>query len=370
MKNAEDSNHSLIVGNVDMQTREKTLWLFNLATDLDDNLLAVSHFWIEEFSKHFGKVEVYSTHVGRYEFPRIVNVTEIGGGNIWRRIRGLAVIARACLRIIQQRKSSVVFHHMSPRTALIMAIPLKIFSVKQSLWYSHKYTSLSLRFGKRFLEHIFTASEFSVGFKGKNLRYVRNAVPTNNYRGIDLTKPRVGIGSLGRVMPVKRLEVLLESLSQLSPEMKHALGLVTFYGPEYLDEEYTEKLREISRRNSLRVEFIGSIPNHEISTYLTRLSIYFTGTLGGIDKSTIEAGLCGCFIVSDNSEALRLAGMNQIYQSLGLQGEVSIEEQIKMILTNPRFGLKLRRELHQFGVQNNSLENLIQKIVQEMVQRR
>ncbi len=353
-----------------MQSKEKTLWLFNLATDLDDSLLAVSHFWIEEFSKHFGKIEVYSTHVGRYALPRNVNVTEIGGGNIWRRIRGLAVVAMASLRIIQRRKSSVVFHHMSPRTALMMAIPFKVFSVKQSLWYSHKHTSLSLRFGKRFFERIFTASEFSVGFKGKNLSYVRNAVPINYYRDLNLTKPRIGIGSLGRVMPVKRLEILLESLSQLSTEMKQALGSVTFFGQEYLDKQYTEKLREISRVYSLQVEFMGSVPNQEISDYLTRLSIYFTGTLGGIDKSAIEAGLCGCFIVSDNSEALKLVGMDQVYQSLGIQGDVSVAKQIEMILTNPNFDLKLRKEIHQFGVQNNSLEYLVQKIVQELVPRK
>jgi len=353
-----------------MHSKAKTLWLFNLATDLDDDLLAVSHFWIEEFSKHFEKVEVYSTHVGRYALPKNVTVAEIGGGNIWRRIRGLAIITMACLGIIQQRKSSFVFHHMSPRTALIMAIPLKIFSVKQSLWYSHKHTSFSLRFGKRFLEHIFTASEFSVGFKGKNLSYVRNAVPIHQYREIDLTKPRIGIGSLGRVMPVKRLEILLESLSQLSVEMKQALGSITFCGPEYLDKKYTEKLRDISRKYSLQVEFIGAVPNQEISNYLSTLSIYFTGTLGGIDKSAIEAGLCGCYIVSDNTEALKLVGMDKVYKSLGIRSDISVAEQVEKILTDPRFNLKLRREIHQFGLDNNSLENLVQKIVREMVSKR
>lgn len=353
-----------------MQSKEKTLWLFNLATDLDDNLLAVSHFWIEEFSKHFSKIEVYSTHIGRYALPTSVNVTEIGGGNVWRRIRGLAIIAQACLRIIQQRKSSVVFHHMSPRTALMMALPLKIFSVKQSLWYSHKHTSLSLRFGKNFLEHIFTASEFSVGFKGKNICFVRNAVPIQYYNDVNLAKPRVGIGSLGRVMPVKRLEILLESLSLLSEEMKQTLGTISFFGPEYLDKRYTEKLREISRKHSLQIDFIGPVPNLEISKHLTELSIYFTGTLGGIDKSAIEAGLCGCFVVSDNSEALKLVGMDQVYQSLGIQEDISVAKQIEMILTNPSFDLKLRREIHQFGVQNNSLESLVVKIVQELVPRR
>ena len=252
----------------------------------------------------------------------------------------------------------------------MMALPLKIYSVKQSLWYSHKHTSLSLKLGKSFLEHIFTASEFSVGFKGKNISFVRNAVPIHYYSDIDLTKPRVGIGSLGRVMPVKRLEILLESLSQLSAEMKQALGSISFYGPEYLDKKYTERLKEISRKYSLQVDFIGPVPNRKISKYLTELSIYFTGTLGGIDKSAIEAGLCGCFVVSDNSEALKLVGMDQVYQSLGIQGDISVSEQIELILTNPSFDLKLRKVINQFGVQNNSLESLVEKIVEELVPRR
>jgi glycosyltransferase involved in cell wall biosynthesis len=149
--------------------------------------------------------------------------------------------------------------------------------------------------------------------------------------------------------------------------MKQALGSISFCGPDYLDNEYTEKLRGIAKKNSLQIEFIGSVPNQEISNYLKTLSIYFTGTLGGIDKSAIEAGLCGCYIVSDNSEALKLVGMDKVYQSLGIRSDISITEQIERILTDPRFDSKLRREIHQFGVDNNSLENLVQKIVRELV---
>ena len=55
--------------------------IYNLETNLDSNVLAAAHDWVESFAKHVDQVVVYSTHVGRIDLPANVIVHEIGGGS-------------------------------------------------------------------------------------------------------------------------------------------------------------------------------------------------------------------------------------------------------------------------------------------------
>ena len=59
-----------------------SLVIFNLSTDVDDIALSFANDWIEEFSKRYIKVRVWSVHVGSYDLPPNVKVTELGGGSL------------------------------------------------------------------------------------------------------------------------------------------------------------------------------------------------------------------------------------------------------------------------------------------------
>ena len=55
-----------------------SLVIFNLSTDVDNIALSFANDWIEEFSKRYIKVRVWSVHVGSYDIPPNVKVTELG----------------------------------------------------------------------------------------------------------------------------------------------------------------------------------------------------------------------------------------------------------------------------------------------------
>jgi glycosyltransferase involved in cell wall biosynthesis len=344
----------------------KTLWLFNLETNLDSSLLAVSHTWISEFAKYFDQVEVYSTHVGRHSLPLNVHVNEIGGGSFPKRIQGLFTLLTALMRISGSRNSSLVFHHMSPRTAAFLAVPLKLLSVRQFIWYSHSHTSTGLKVMKSLMDRIFTASPESVSFNSRNLRYVRNGVPGENFQDVEINGPRNGIVSVGRISPVKNLDILLNEVSKLDSLIINELKLICFAGPVGNEISYEEKLRRTKIENSLPVEFIGVKPYSELPEFLSRFSIYYTGTKGGVDKAALEAGLSGCFVVSENYEALRLVGMQEVYESIGIKHRMTLSEQVKTILTNPLLNGDKRRMIQEFGIRHNTLERVIEKIVKEV----
>jgi hypothetical protein len=124
-----------------MNVKKNRIVIFNLSMNLDNHVLANTNLWVNEFSKHFERVHVYSTHVGRYSVPNNVCVEEIGGGSFRKRAVALAKLTFIAFKLYKVRKDVVVFHHQSPRTAVYPGIIFRIFGVNQGLWYSHSSRS-------------------------------------------------------------------------------------------------------------------------------------------------------------------------------------------------------------------------------------
>ena len=115
----------------------KTLIIYNLETDLDSQVLAAAHDWVEAFAAQVDKVFVYSTHVGRTNLPANVVVKELGGGSFLKRLVGLFRLYKSFAIALKHQSSVCMFHHMSPRTLLFVGPLYKIAGIKQGLWYSH-----------------------------------------------------------------------------------------------------------------------------------------------------------------------------------------------------------------------------------------
>ena len=77
-----------------MEKKIEKLYIFNLATDLDDPLLAFTHDWINASLSEAKNVQVVSTHVGRIDLPPEVHVREIGGGDLRKRVVGIIRLFR------------------------------------------------------------------------------------------------------------------------------------------------------------------------------------------------------------------------------------------------------------------------------------
>mgnify|MGYP000889057599 FL=1 len=107
----------------------KTLIIYNLETDLDSQVLAAAHDWVEAFAAQVDKVFVYSTHVGRTKLPANVVVKELGGGSFLKRVAGLFKLYKSFATSLKHRSSVCVFHHMSPRTLLIVGPLYKIAGI-------------------------------------------------------------------------------------------------------------------------------------------------------------------------------------------------------------------------------------------------
>jgi glycosyltransferase involved in cell wall biosynthesis len=198
------------------------------------------------------------------------------------------------------------------------------------------------------------------------LRFVRNGVPRAPFDILEnLSEPRKQIVSVGRIAPVKQLDKLLYSLGTTFNNNREQVPTVTFIGP-ISDRSYRNYLSKVAEKEGIVVTFMGKISYAEIPSILKNFSIYYTGTNGGVDKAAIEAGMCGCFVVSPNWEALDLVGMKKFYSEVGINVPITLEEQLKVISSDMRFNALKRSQIRKFGLENNSLEKVVERVVSEL----
>jgi glycosyltransferase involved in cell wall biosynthesis len=336
-------------------------FIFNLETNLDSTVLAAGHAWVSEFAEQVENVEVYSTHVGRINFPANVTVHELGGGTSVLRIKAILSLFNSLRQIFKYRESSFVFHHMSPRTSVIIGIPLKLMGVKQGLWYSHSHASPTLKLSKYIVDAIFSSTSEALPIKTSKSHFIGHGIDTSSLQELNrMEDKRGGIVSLGRIVPIKGLDRLLTELSKSqSNNLK-----VTFIGPLEHNSEHVTKLHTLAERANIQLEILKPIKYSDVYNELEKYSLYFTGTPKSVDKAAIEAAMCGCFIVSDNIATLELTGMSDIYSRIGISVPGSIESQIRALnRLNNEEKPGYRQRLRKNAKETNDLKNTISKII-------
>ena len=339
----------------------KKLVIYNLETNLDSELLSHCHDWILEFSKVFEEVIVYSTHVGRFELPKNVFVNPMGGGTLKKRVVAAFNLANSLKLVFKHRKNLVVFHHMSAKTSAAIGFPIKLVGVPQGLWYSHSHAPISLKMSKHFVDYIFSSTPGAIPINSRKNTYVGHAIAVPETFELNLEEDaREGFVSLGRVVPIKRLEELLFVISSL----ENIKASITFIGSNSVNREYSSYLIDIAEKKDLRLKFSDPIHHDNVFKSLQNFSIYFTGTPKSVDKATIEAAISGCLLVTDSESALELTGMNSIYG----EKRLDLSEQIKFILNMSTAQLmNARRELSLISRERNDLQKTILKMTEKLL---
>ena len=155
--------------------------IFNLATDENDPLLAFTNDWIKAFHEIENVTEVFSTHVGEHSLPKTIKVYEIGGGSLFRKVFAILKLLFHGVRIISTTKNTLIFHHMSTYTAMILGPLFRIRGFKQGLWYSHNRDSFILRAGSLAVNDIFTPTKDSFPFSSRKLHSVGHGIDIKKF---------------------------------------------------------------------------------------------------------------------------------------------------------------------------------------------
>jgi glycosyltransferase involved in cell wall biosynthesis len=349
-----------VVG-VDVVER-KTLEVIFFTPKVDnlDPLFGHSIDWIQSVCPRVDKLSVYAVHVSKSTSldNKNLSVFEIGGGSLVIRIKAILLLLKVSFRIaFSGGKNKLVIYHMAKEPALVLGPLLKIFKVRQVLWYSHSASSKSLRFVHYFINEVYTPTVVSYPICDKKVKVSGHGIDSSKFC---ITNPQVrnihNIVSLGRISRIKNLERIIQVFPTDSMTLEF-IGRV-------MDEEYKSELEIIARARKINMHINGEVPYRDIPSIFRRASICYTGSPKTLDKAAVQAAMCGCFVISEETEALESLGMIGFWNRLGFMSIPTLEQQLKEILKLDSVTMeKERQAISSFTREKHDLNRLIELIL-------
>jgi glycosyltransferase involved in cell wall biosynthesis len=336
--------------------------LFNIETDLKSQVLGSNIFWIEEFRKYFRIVTVVSTHLGSVQSHKNVKYIETGGGNVKNRINAICRLIGLLFYIFKKRKCIFIFYHMSTKPLFILGFFVKVFNVRQALWYSHSQADIFLKVTRTLPNYFFSPTLESFPLKNKD-RVIRtnHAIPIRNLtESLSIEQNRNGILSVGRVVRIKNLEKIVSAVGLTNTMQKER---IEFIGPLNKDLKYETELKELATNNNVNLNILGPVSYLEILELYKKYDLYYSGTPKSIDKATIEAAINGCLVITECKDAQYLTGMDYVWDQLKLADRNDIVEQLNMLSKlNSSQKKSYRSYISQKAASMNNIESTISNI--------
>ena len=353
---------SAVITSFDHKQYDGTIIIYNLITDEDDSITAFAVDWLKAFADISNELIVFSTHVGRYRLPSNVKVYELGGGSPKKRLVGLFRLLRSAFSVFNIKGKKIVFHHMSERTACVVGPIYRILGIKQGLWYSHNRKSRVLILATKFVNCVFTPTANSFPIKSPKTRAVGHGISMSKFQEHrEPAQDRNGILSLGRISKVKRLEEIIDALSRVSKPRPS----LTFVGPVMEENDYVDALCARARASEVDLTIKGGMPYIEVPKIIGGFSMAFSGSPNTVDKSVLEAAATGCFVLSENKFVLELTGMKKVWDVIGVEVPLKIENQIEL-LKPFESDSGLRKQIARACQENNDVNNVAMKIVNSL----
>lgn len=193
------------------------------------------------------------------------------------------------------------------------------------------------------------------------IKILPNAVDTNIFfPKINKTRSSIRIIMVGRLIEMKNFQSAISAISRLTNLKKEEFD-VSIIG----EGQYSYSLKSLASESSVKINFLGALPNSKIAEYLAVSDIFilpqFYGS--GMSKVVLEAMACGNVVIASDLPAHRNTiddGINGVFCKTGIE---SIQEKLEYVIQNINSDkIKKMRESAVSKVRDNfSMEAIIKK---------
>ncbi len=273
------------------------LLIVTQAVDANDPVLGFFVHWIEEFAKHFERIEVIALRVGKYDLPGNVRVHSLGKENKPPRFaRRLLYILRFKRLVWKLRHDyDAVFVHMNPEYLALAGWWWRITRKRVVLWYAHRAVTLKLRVAARFADVIATTSASSFNLNSHKVHVLGHGIDTAFFRNPhkrSVPHSPLEIICVGRLTPIKDQRTVVEALALLR-ERDVDVRLTLIGAPVRAgDSAYEHEVKELVAKRGLedRVAFVGAVTYDNMPRQYAEhdISVNLCPT-GGLDKVVFES---------------------------------------------------------------------------------
>lgn len=338
--------------------------------DSEDDVLGIYHRWIEKLSEKVEKINVICLYRGQVNLPQNVAVHSLG------KEAGESRIKYVCrfYRYIWNLKDDydTVFVHMNPIYIILGGIFWKLYSKKIFLWYNHPLGNLSAKVGIFFSNKVFCTSSYAFSAKYKKTVIMSVGIDVALFKPLyNVARQYNRILFLGRISPIKRIELLIEAVKILDSHKIDFELLIIGSAASFKDKEYEVKLKKISAEllSKGKVIFKPSVP------YYKTPAIYCSGVIfvnltsaGSFDKTIIEAMACETLVLASNP-ALEISFDAELKNLCIFKEKDSADltKKLSQLLLLPQTEKQIiAQKLSNIAKKQHSLENVAEQLSEQL----
>ncbi len=340
----------------------KKILILSQKVDYNDDLLGFFHGWVNEFAQNCEKVTVICLQKGEYNLPENVKVLSLGkeGGR-----SKIKYVWRFFKYIFAERKNyDSVWVHMNKEYVLLGGLLWKILGKKVVLWYAHYLINWSFKLATALSDVIVTSTKFACKIKSPKLQVVGQGVDIDLFKNFNVQKTGNKILFLGRISPVKDLEILLDAF-KIAQNTKQDLQLSIVGVAAEGHEEYEEKIKQLAKQIK-GVDFVGKVSHHKTAEIYNSHDLFVNLTCtGSFDKTTLEAMASEILVVVSNKSYYEIFP-KQLHEKMIFQEKdpQDLARKILVLLgesgeTKKQLGLGLRKII----LENHSVKSMVQNIL-------
>ncbi len=284
------------------------LLIYNLKVDSNDDVLGFTTYWINGLAKNFDNVYVITMYLGKLAVSENVTVYSLGQEKEFSKLMRLFNFYKIFFFVISTKQINVCLSHMNQLFVVLSAPFLRLKRIPIVLWYAHGHVSVLLKIAHYFSNLIVSSSASGFRLKTNKLKIVGQGIDTHRFRPC-ISKSNEGVYrilSVGRISSIKRLELLLHAVADLSSHTEDGRRIeVVFTGRPLtqLDYEYKEYLKVLARNLGIEkiVKFSDSLPFHLIDRVYKNADLFVnTSGTGSMDKTILEAMASGLPVITSN----------------------------------------------------------------------
>ena len=334
--------------------------------DASDDLLGFFVGWVNKLLDKFEKITVITQHEGSYPKNSKLNLVSIDKDKNGRMAR-LFKYVKLLWKL--RRDYDLVFVVMAPSWAIISSV-VRIFGKKAYLWYAVWRGNWKLRIAEMLVNNIFSSVREAFPINSQKVVALGQGIDVEQFVPNESMRENNHILFLGRIAPVKRIEVLLKGLGKLRAST-FFLDIVGDVSSES-DRKYLEDLRRIAYKSGIadRSNWVGRVGHNQTAPYYQRADIFINLTpAGSFDKTMLEAMACGDLVLASNPAMAK-------FLSPKLRGLLifreddpdDLAEKLNRILNmNQQDKNQLRLGLRGVVVRNHSIEKWVENFTRAII---
>lgn len=273
--------------------------------DLRDDVLGFFHGWVEAFARRAERVTVICLEKGETKLPENVRVISLGKESGASKLGYVLAFWKAIWR--ERRAYDAVFVHMNQEYALLGGVPWRLMGKRVAMWRNHPHGTLATRIAVMLSHKVFCTSPHSFTARFKKTCLMPVGIDTDRFAPDASRRVPNLVLSLGRVAPIKRVDVIAEAAciarSNGAPVRLRVVGNAATEA----DKKYLEGIRGriAAHGREDTVEWRPAIPNAQAPAAMAEADMFVNMTPdGSLDKTIFEAMASGAIALTSNS-ALR-----------------------------------------------------------------